>query len=196
MIVKNVLEEYRENKRRLIFLEKELQYINKNTEDIGAVQLKEKIGVTNKVNNNIENKYIRKEIEIESIVNEIKYLKYVIELAEFYISIADTAEEQELLQYRYQNAWKLSRIAKKVNLSESGVRMKVERALKKIDIADTAEEQELLQYRYQNAWKLSRIAKKVNLSESGVRMKVERALKKIDEIVDLNNMKYMKGLGS
>ena len=74
MIVKNVLEEYRENKRRLIFLEKELQYINKNTEDIGAVQLKEKIGVTNKVNNNIENKYIRKEIEIESIVNEIKYL--------------------------------------------------------------------------------------------------------------------------
>ncbi len=47
--------------------------------------------------------------------------------------IADTAEEQELLQYRYQNAWKLSRIAKKVNLSESGVRMKVERALKKID---------------------------------------------------------------
>lgn len=146
MIVKNVLEEYRENKRRLIFLEKELQFINKNTEDIGAVQLKEKTGATNKVNNNIENKYIRKEIEIESIVNEIKYLKYVIELAEFYISIADTAEEQELLQYRYQNAWKLSRIAKKVNLSESGVRMKV-----------------------------------------------ERALKKIDEIVDLNNMKYMKG---
>ena len=149
MIVKNVLEEYRENKRRLIFLEKELEFINKNTEDIGAVQLTEKTGVTNKVNNNIENKYIRKEIEIESIVNEIKYLKYVIELAEFYISIADTAEEQELLQYRYQNAWKLSKIAKKVNLSESGVRMKV-----------------------------------------------ERALKKIDEIVDLNNMKYMKGLGS
>lgn len=147
MIVKNVLEEYRENKRRLIFLEKELQYINKNTEDIGAVQLKEKTGATNKVNNNIENKYIRKEIEIESIVNEINYLKYVIELAEFYISIADTEEEQDLLKHRYQSGWKMSRIATRVNLSESGVRMKL-----------------------------------------------ERALKKIDKIVDLDNMKYVKGL--
>ncbi|WP_055068947.1 sigma factor-like helix-turn-helix DNA-binding protein [Clostridium massiliamazoniense] len=149
MIVKNILEEYRENKRRLIFLEKELQYINKNTEDIGAVQLTEKTGVTNKVNNNIENKYIRKEVEIESIVNEINYLKYVIELAEFYISIADTEEEQDLLKYRYQSGWKMSRIATRVNLSESGVRMKL-----------------------------------------------ERALKKIDKIVDLNNMKYIKGLGA
>lgn len=149
MIVKNVLEEYRENKRRLIFLEKELQYINKNTEDIGAVQLTEKTGVTNKVNNNIENKYIRKEVEIESIVNEINYLKYVIELAEFYISIADTEEEQDLLKYRYQSGWKMSRIATRVNLSESGVRMKL-----------------------------------------------ERALKKIDKIVDLDNMKYVKGLGA
>ncbi len=133
MIVKNILEAYNDNKIRIEFLEKQLEFINKNIDDITAVQLAEKTGITNKVNNNIENKYIKKEIEIEKIINEIKFIKYEIELAEFFIRVAKTEEERKILIYKYKEGWEWKRIARKVSLSESGVRMKVERVLKKID---------------------------------------------------------------
>lgn len=133
MIVKNILEVYSENKIRIEFLEKQLEFINKNIDDIEAVQLTEKTGITNKVNNNIENKYIKKEIEVEKIINEIKFIKYEIELAEFFIRAAKTEEEKEILIYKYKKGWGWNEIAKKVNLSRSGVRMKVDRILKKID---------------------------------------------------------------
>lgn len=136
MIVKNILEEYRENINKLIFIDKELNFLNNEINDIGAVQLSEKTGATNKINNAIEKSYIEKEGKIEELALKKAYVNHYIELADIFIDMVASEEDRTILKMRYKDGEEkpaYSIIADNLNLSISGVRMRVERSIKEIE---------------------------------------------------------------
>lgn len=133
MIVKTTLEEYKDNKEKLKILEKQLEVLENNIEDITGISLDEKTGETYKISNVIESNYIKKELKIEKVKCRIRYIRGAIDLAEFFINIIEGEEEKRILRQKYKEGISYSELGKKLNLSESGVRMKANRAVNKIE---------------------------------------------------------------
>lgn len=134
MIVKKTLEEYRENIERLNFLEQEIKFLENNISDIQSIGFEERIGATNKVNNTIENNYIKKESNIERIKKEIMFIKHKIEQAELFITIAKATEDSEILRKRFCLGINCNKLAYQMHLSERAISKKVQNAIKYIEI--------------------------------------------------------------